>query len=62
MQSFKLAAQVIPRSFNRFILIGLTLLGLSVSSVNASMLLSEDFEDGSLDPLINLQIVKYVIL
>ena len=43
------------RSFNRFILIGLALLGLSVSSVNASILLSEDFEDGLLDPLTTLQ-------
>ena len=55
MQSFKPVVQITPRSFNRFIFISLTLLGLSISSVNASMLLSEDFEDGSLDPLISLQ-------
>ena len=43
MQSFKLAVQITPRGFNRFILISLALLGLSVSSANAVVVGDKDW-------------------
>jgi hypothetical protein len=46
MQSFKLAVQVIPRSFNRFILISLALLGFSTNSF-ASLVSNGSFENGA---------------
>ena len=48
MQSFKLFVQTIPRSFNRFILISLALLGLSISSVNAALVNYDETVGGDL--------------